>query len=387
MPTLAERRANYDKVSEKIKELGQEGLKEKLAAAEAEAAEKVHKNSFGGTAFKLDLDGVPVFAKRIALTDLEAKNQGSTRNLYELPVHYQYGFGSAGFNAWREVEAHKMTTEWVRNGECPNFPLMYDSIIVDREPQEMLQWLPAFLKDRWNAEEETPIFQRAYDQSHASKSVVVLLESVPQNLSQYLDPQASGREGSSTPSTPNMEAVIQELKSTCDFMASKGMIHFDAHSGNILVDKDGHLLLTDFGLATSRDFDLSEAESKFFDQHQGYDHSESLWGLWHEAKGTISKSEEKISALPEVVTAVEPYQKVGERFNQFVEEFKKNNTTTYPTEEMSGLLRDAESQKVGTLKAEASRQGVLDQLSNRKEGTWAEKIKAERATKSSGHSL
>ena len=74
---------------------------------------------------KLDISGVSVFAKKIALTDLEMQNMYSTKNLFDLPIYYQYGVGSLGFGVWRELAAHQITTQWVLNGESPNFPLMY----------------------------------------------------------------------------------------------------------------------------------------------------------------------------------------------------------------------------------------------------------------------
>ena len=90
-------------------------------AAKILIAKQIH-TGIGGTAAKLEFAGVPVFAKKIALTDLEIKNPHSTRNLFELPTYYQYGVGSAGFGVWRELSAHQMTTKWVLDGECPNFP-------------------------------------------------------------------------------------------------------------------------------------------------------------------------------------------------------------------------------------------------------------------------
>lgn len=56
---------------------------------------------------------------------------------------YQYGVGSTGFGAWRELAAHVMTTNWVITGQCPNFPIMYhwriledtDSKIISDEEQ------------------------------------------------------------------------------------------------------------------------------------------------------------------------------------------------------------------------------------------------------------
>ena len=53
-------------------------------------------------------DGLP-------LTDLELQpaHRHSTANLFGLPPYYHYRIGSCGFGSWRELEAHRMTTEWV----------------------------------------------------------------------------------------------------------------------------------------------------------------------------------------------------------------------------------------------------------------------------------
>ena len=61
--------------------------------------------SIGGAATLVQVNGVPVFVKRVPLTDLERRpeNMRSTANLFRLPCNYQYGVGSAGFGAWREL--------------------------------------------------------------------------------------------------------------------------------------------------------------------------------------------------------------------------------------------------------------------------------------------
>ncbi|MGW5140033.1 hypothetical protein ACWEPH_13245 [Nocardia beijingensis] len=52
----------------------------------------------GGTA-RIDVEGVPVFTKRIPLTDRELAELGSTANLFDVPLFCQYGIGGPGFNA------------------------------------------------------------------------------------------------------------------------------------------------------------------------------------------------------------------------------------------------------------------------------------------------
>jgi hypothetical protein len=49
------------------------------------------------------IDELPVFVKKIPLTDLELRTPkvGSTANIFNLPMYLQYGVGSKGFGAWR----------------------------------------------------------------------------------------------------------------------------------------------------------------------------------------------------------------------------------------------------------------------------------------------
>ena len=58
----------------------------------------------GGQSVLLIIHGSPIFVKKVPLTDLERQpeNVMSTANLFNLPLFYQYGVGSAGFCSWRE---------------------------------------------------------------------------------------------------------------------------------------------------------------------------------------------------------------------------------------------------------------------------------------------
>lgn len=77
------------------------------------------------------IDDFKIFIKRIPLTELEYNNLFSTKNHYKLPTFYNYGVGSAGFGAFRELVTHIKTTNWVLSKECENFPLMYHYRIVE----------------------------------------------------------------------------------------------------------------------------------------------------------------------------------------------------------------------------------------------------------------
>ncbi|MDX6227684.1 MAG: hypothetical protein QOI76_1074, partial [Frankiales bacterium] len=64
----------------------------------------------GGVTVLVRVAGAQVFVKRVPLTALESPHPGKTTNLFGLPTFLQYGVGSPGFSAWRELSAHEATT-------------------------------------------------------------------------------------------------------------------------------------------------------------------------------------------------------------------------------------------------------------------------------------
>jgi hypothetical protein len=85
----------YSKVSISLACLSNEKLKQILADA------KPMHESIGGKSALIAIDDTPVFVKKVPLTDLEQRDQNfmSKANLFDLPLGYQYGVGSAGFGA------------------------------------------------------------------------------------------------------------------------------------------------------------------------------------------------------------------------------------------------------------------------------------------------
>lgn len=113
--------STYDLLNKKLALLSDQGLQ-----ALIETANPLGK-SIGGTSLLLEFNGIPIFIKKIKLTDVEKQpeNRMSTRNIFNLPLFYQYGVGSTGFGVWRELAVHIMANNWVVTGECAHFPLMY----------------------------------------------------------------------------------------------------------------------------------------------------------------------------------------------------------------------------------------------------------------------
>lgn len=81
-------------------------------------------SGIGGKSALLDVSGTPVFVKQVPLTDRERQpeNVRSTANVFGLPPFLQYGIGSPGFGAWRELAVHTMTTNWVLAGSTRASP-------------------------------------------------------------------------------------------------------------------------------------------------------------------------------------------------------------------------------------------------------------------------
>ncbi|WP_369369074.1 protein kinase family protein [Streptomyces sp. CG4] len=269
-PRYAVRLATYGTVATRLSLLSDRRLGEVVAAADPLGS------GIGGRSAELDIDGTRVFVKRVPLTDTELRpeNARSTANLFGLPMCYQYGVGSAGFGAWRELAVHVMTTNWVLGNEYGGFPLMYHWRILPDSPPE--GFTDAFggidgAVEHW--EGSSAVRERLEAIGRSSFSLVLFLEHVPQTLADWLhDHRTAAPEGGA--GSPYLW-VEEALARGTAFMSSRGLVHFDAHFANVLTD--GQLLyFADFGLALSSGFELSAAEAEFLSDHLMYDRSHTV---------------------------------------------------------------------------------------------------------------
>lgn len=215
----------------------------------------------GGGSSVIDVDGMPVFAKRIPITDRELAHAHSTANLFDLPTYCQYGmYGLAGpnFGAWRELVANMIVTEAVLAGEAESFPLLHHwRVLPGRAPiaSEQLD-IDAVVAQFGGA----PAVRIRFEElAAATSSLVLFLEYVPYPLlDRLIDPLGQA------------ETLERQLFEIVAFLRSRELLHMDGHFGNIRAD-DERIYLVDFGLATSPRFELSNAERDFVAQHVGHD--------------------------------------------------------------------------------------------------------------------
>ncbi|MEU4806240.1 serine/threonine protein phosphatase [Actinosynnema sp. NPDC023587] len=213
----------------------------------------------GGGSAVLDVDGVPVFVKRIPLTEVELAHPGSTANLFDLPVSCQYGIVSPGFTAWRELAANQLVTDAVLAGETRSFPLLHHwRVLPGRAPVAAehadVDAVTAALGG------SPAVRARLEALVAASSSLVLFSEYVPLALADWLREDPVGKAAS----------VERQFALITTFLRGRELLHMDGHFGNLRTDGD-RVHLTDFGLATSPRFDLSDAERDFAERHATHD--------------------------------------------------------------------------------------------------------------------
>ncbi len=228
----------------------------------------------------VDIVGIKVFTKSLLVTTAEQPDPFGTQNIHRLPSYYGYGMGSAGFRAGRELALHHKTTRWVVEGACTHFPLTYHHRLLPagtRTPKVPPHALDDYVRS-WN---HNPAIRRLVDARNAATiELFVVLEFIPHVLRGWFfdHPEAAPQ-------------FMAQLGATARFLAAQGVVHFDAHGGNIVTDGN-QFFLTDFGLGLSRDFDLSDSERAFLERHLHYDQGMVACGLLFPVAGAVRRLSE-----------------------------------------------------------------------------------------------
>jgi hypothetical protein len=319
----------------------------------------------GGSTLAFDIDGVRIFAKRVRLTDLERRpeHRMSTANLFELPTYCQRNVGSAGFGVWREVAANVMTTGWVLARQLESFPLMYHWRVLGGAAAPGAKPAPDELADiegmvsYWDGSQAMRARLKAL--ADATASVMIFLEYVPWNLSEWLSQQMAAG-----PEAMESACAMVEHGLTVDvpLMNALGLLHGDAHHGNILTD--GHRLhFADLGLATSARFQLSDDEQSYLQHNASLDcgYVRAKWvswlvKAWAPAASSLQERMEWIRdiARGQAVSRVIPdmpssiaaiirrHAPVATVLNDFYVELRSaSRRASYPRDEVDALLRAA----------------------------------------------
>jgi hypothetical protein len=213
----------------------------------------------GGGSAVFHVDGLPVFAKSVPLTDRELAHPHITANLFDLPMFCQYGIGSPGLNAWRELAANVMVTDAILAGETTAFPLLHHwRVLPGRAPVAAehadIDTAVAALDGR------PTVRTRLEALASASSSLVLFFEYIPYPVLDWLHEDSAAK----------AEPVERQLFEIAAFLRARELLHMDAHFGNMRTDGT-RIYLTDFGLATSPRFDLSAAEHAFVQRNVTHD--------------------------------------------------------------------------------------------------------------------
>lgn len=242
---IEERKTKYNKLYNKLLLLNENSIK-KLTNKKLESNETVKWGETG----VITIDDIKVFYKKIPLAKLFEENQLDTSNLYDLPVYYNYGFGSAGINPWRELITHINLSNYVLAGESTHFPILYHWRVIQDNKKNFESGLIPKLLNRFGNHQN--IKKYLSDRLNCEYKIVLFLEYIPYVLYKYIEEH------------PNyIKTYLMESKQILDFLNSKGILHMDAHWGNYLVDNQANLYLTDFGLVLDKNFDLDLDEKKF----------------------------------------------------------------------------------------------------------------------------
>jgi len=249
------RHARHDLVSSSLAALDDDALAEAIRSATTGSV------GVGGGTSVLDVSGVPVFVKRVPLTDRELTHPHSTANLFDLPLACQYGMHplpGPGFGAWRELAANMTATQGVLDGECEAFALLYHwrvlpgREVVAPEHEDVDAVVAQFRGD--------PAVRTRFEElAAATSSLVLFLEHVPEPLVDRSGDLLIGA-----------ETFERQLFDAVSFLRSREILHMDGHFGNMRSEGE-QIYLVDFGLATSPRFDLSDAERGFVAQNVDHD--------------------------------------------------------------------------------------------------------------------
>ncbi|MBX9878395.1 MAG: phosphotransferase [Candidatus Obscuribacterales bacterium] len=306
---------------------------------------------YGGSSALLRVDDAPIFVKKLPLTDLERqpKHFKSTANIFELPLYYQYGVGSTGFGAWRDLAAHIMTTNWVLSDQCANFPILYHWRILPCLPTKNIgKAVEDIDADVQYWDNSSAIRNRLEGIRDASAHLVLFLEYIPSTLSQWLQHQLD------IDADEAISFVDNQLVETTDFLNRHSFVHFDAHFNNILTDGN-RLYFTDFGLASSAEFELANDELLFLNKHQNYDRCASIASMihcivtkfygqenWHlKLQSLLSDRTKSNDVPPPVASAIEQYGQLALKFrDEFFNSLQTiTKSTRYPANEFDALLQ------------------------------------------------
>ena len=205
-----------------------------------------------------------VFVKRIPITDLEFEHPYETKNIFKLPTYYNYGLGSFGLGAYREIIPYIKTTNWVLDGSCPLFPILFHHRIIplQKDKQKPDPKSHTDYIRYWNNNQNVGAYKEA--RTSASHQAILFIEHFPQVLRLWLRDDLK-----------RVARTVPRALEILSFLQSNGIIHFDAHHWNFVTD-GRYPYLTDFGVVSDLSYQLTKPEQAFHHRNTHYGAGEFL---------------------------------------------------------------------------------------------------------------
>jgi serine/threonine protein kinase len=185
---------------------------------------------------------------------------------------------------------------------------------------------------------------------HAVDSVVLFCEYIPHNLHDWLTEQVAIGEKTATSA---FAMVDSNLRSAVSFMNANGLLHFDVHFRNILTD-GYRVYITDFGLATSSRFELSDSELEFLERNKAHDGCyvvtefvnwlvTVLGGAMNQTERVdlirrYAEGEKSLELMNEATVIIKRYAPIALVMNEFYTNLGSvSRTTPFPVEEIQRI--------------------------------------------------
>jgi len=270
--------------------------------------------------------GTKIFVKKVPLTGVEYQNKYSLKNHFRLPLYYNFGINSAGFGAYRELNAHIKTTNWVLAGETDSFPLLYHYRVIRRiskirnidenEHRDYIKYwnssksIDAFIKERNNSEYELLLFIEHF-------------------------PHVLGFGKWFSKNTHRIDEISNSCFKAIEFLKSKGMVHMDLQFHNIVTDNED-FYFTDFGLTLDKQACVSEKEKAFYKSVSFLDYhfflSSASWHLnylYEKSRKTIRNKIDELCCIDKGMEFLQVTRQLVLNLERLNEEIMKLDPTFY----------------------------------------------------------
>lgn len=147
-----------------------------------------------------------------------------------------------------------------------------------------------------------------------------------------------------------LDLVENQMQKTNYFMGSQNFLHMDAHFENILTDGE-QLYYSDFGLALSDKFTLSNIENHFAKDNADYDYASGSSNLMHTVltsylgkddwRANLAKfaNDELGTQIPmKVKELLSKHQDVAVKMDKFYKAIQRDKSTPFPSGNLKELL-------------------------------------------------